>query len=266
MRIIFEITFLIPVRTFFLFAVAALLAAEGFGQFTQQQYPTRNESPDAKDRKTGSWNVVSLHLTQMLVHEVQVSYERSVLGPLSLEGSLGARIPNFNDYVVYNGMFDYDFDVNYKAYPFIRSYYGALGVKLNPVTPFEPGRGPLYLAAIPFYRYNFFPRTTYLGPAASPSESYARDESKYQRVPGLKLLMGWRMPAWRVDPHHAFFLDLFGGASVRRIMTTTTTYGSVYGSADPALIKPLPEPETKQKNTPFSSVQFGAKLSFAWTR
>jgi hypothetical protein len=246
--------------------MAAFLASEGFGQFTQQQYPASNESPVAKDRKTGSWHVLSIHLTQMLVHEVQVSYERSVLDRLSLEGSLGARIPSFDDYEVYNGTYNYDFDVNYKAYPFIRSYYGALGIKLHLVTPAEPGRGPLYVAAVPFYRYNLFPRTTYAGPAPSSSESYARDESKYQRIPGLKLLMGWRMPAWRIDPHHAFFLDLFGGASVRRIMTTTTTYGSVYGTADPALIQPLPEPETKQKNTPFSTVQLGAKLSFAWTR
>ena len=253
-------------RTFLLFAMAAFLATEGFGQFTQQQYPTRNESPVAKDRKTGAWNVLSIHLTQVLVHEVQVSYERSVFDRLSLEGSLGARIPSFDDYEVYNGTYHYSFDVNYKAYPFIRSYYGALGIKLNLVSPAEPGRGPLYLAAVPFYRYNFFPRTIYSGPAPISSESYVRDESKYQRIPGLKLLLGWRMPAWRPDPHHAFFLDLFGGASVRRIMTTTTTYGSVNGTADPALIALLTEPVTTQKNTPFSAVQLGAKLSFAWTR
>ncbi len=253
-------------RTLLLLAAAALLATDGFGQYTRQPYATGNESPDEKVQGTGTWNMVSLHLTQALVREVQVSYERFVLRRLSLEGSLGARIPNFHDYELYNGMAALAFDINYKAYPFMRSYYGALGIKWNFITPSEDPDRTLYLAAVPFYRYNFFPRTTYRVPHPSYYYAYAADESKYQRIPGLKLLFGWRMPAWQVDPNHAFYLDLFVGGSIRRIMTTTTTYGRVNGSDDPASIRPYPEPQTERNNTPFRSVQLGAKLSFAWTR
>ncbi|MBD0256793.1 MAG: hypothetical protein ICV83_13825 [Cytophagales bacterium] len=99
-------------RTFLLFVAAVLLATSGFGQYTRLQYPANDKSPDARSGKIGNRNIVSLHLTQALVREVQVSYERFVLPRLSLEGALGARIPAFNDYEVYTGVFATDYNVN----------------------------------------------------------------------------------------------------------------------------------------------------------
>ncbi len=253
-------------RTFLLLLTAALLTTSGFGQYTRQSYPTGDKSPDAKPRDTGAWNVVSLHLTQVLVREAQVSYERFLLRRLSLEGAVGARIPNLSDHEVYNGMGAQDFDVNYKAYPFMRSYYWALGIKWSFVTPSKNPDRAIYLAAVPFYRYNFFPRTAYRVPSSNSMSAYAADESKYQRIPGLKLLLGCRLSKWQVDPTHGFYLDVFAGASIRRILTTTTTYGTIYGTDDPARIKPFPEPETMRTIVPFEMVQVGAKLSFAWAR
>lgn len=253
-------------RTLLFFIAAALLATDGFGQYNQQQYSTGNGSPDAKKQGTGAWNAVSIHLTQALVREAQVSYERSVTRRLSLEGFAGARIPNPNNNQVYGGMFSTDEDINYKAYPFIRSYYGALGVKWNFITPFQQPSVPVYLAAIPFYRYNFFHRTRYSLGASSSMATYASEGSRYQHIPGLKLLLGIRLPVWRVNPTHAMLVDVFAGASIRRIMTTTTTYGGIGGTTDTDLIKLYPEPIHEKRIVSFSGIQLGAKLSFAWTR
>ncbi len=96
--------------------------------------------------------------------------------------------------------------------------------------------------------------------------TYASEQSRYQHVPGLKLLLGVRLPAWRVNPTHAFLVDVFAGASIRRITTHATTYGGIGGTTDTALIKLYPEPITEKRSVSFSGIQFGAKFSFAWAR
>ncbi len=257
--------FLFPVRTLLFFVAAALLATNGFGQYTRQSYSSGNDSPGAQPRGAGTWNAVSIHLTQTLVREAQVSYERFVTRRLSLEGSAGVRIPNLQDNEVYGGMFSLDSDINYKAYPFIRSYYGALGIKWNFIPPSQQPSIPVYLTATPFYRYNYFHRMRFGLPASSSMSTYASEQSRTQHVPGLKLLLGVRLPVWRVNSTHALLVDVFAGAGIRRIMTTATTYGGVGGTTDTSLIKLYPEPITEKRSVSFSTIQCGAKLSFAWT-
>jgi hypothetical protein len=220
------------------------------------------------DSVRSGWNVASLHLSQLLIREVQGSYERFFFRWLSLEGMAGIRIPgNGRRLRGMHGVNVTEPDHFISLYPFARSYYGAIGFKCNIITPSQRPLRPLYLVVVPFWRHNGFRNEVY---ATVGGGNYSHDrvylQTAQQEQKGVKLLLGVRLPTVAWEYNRKTFVDVFGGISYRDSRTKLIAYGGATGTAKLGEVQLYSEPRTEETHQEYFSLQFGAKFSFAWRR
>lgn len=220
------------------------------------------------DSFQSGWNVASLNLSQMLNREVQGSYERFLFRGLSLESMAGIRIPgNGRRLRGIHGVNVTEPDRIISLYPFLRSYYGAVGLKFNFITLNQRPLRPLYLAIQPFWRYNNFQKEAYASVnGANYSHDYVYLQTARQEQKGVKLLLGMRFPTAAWAYNRKTFVDVFGGISYRDSRTKIITYGGATRTSDLDDIRLYPTPFTEEVHKRYVFFQSGAKFSFAWRR
>jgi hypothetical protein len=197
-------------------------------------------------------NTISIHVTQLFVREIQLSYERKLTGKLSIEGTLGTRIHSKGgDYdtwkVPLGSWLNYEKKGGYMPFtPFANGYIVALALKTNFTEH-------LYLSINPFFRYNSFEKRILIVPDGGDRDKYIlRSEEQFSL--GTKLLFGVRI----FKNESAFVVDVFSGVGVRNNWRTVTDYGESSNS----LIQNFPEPVNSRTSRLLPSLHLGVKAGF----
>ncbi|MES2730967.1 MAG: hypothetical protein V4714_04435 [Bacteroidota bacterium] len=210
----------------------------------------------AQSDSTRPKNIVGLHLTQLLVREVQVSYERYLSPHYSLEGMVGIRIPNDDaNSATIGGMFDPSINQSMPFFSFAKSYYAAAGIRyyFRGRRFFQP-----YVTANLFFRNNYYDNKI-IDQLGDFYNAYTVRQTQNQQIWGLKMLFGFRTVNLKVG-NVVLALDTFVGLGVRNKAIESMIFEYERGRINHV----YPEPEIKNENTIAPSVQFGVKLDVCW--
>lgn len=100
-----------------------------------------------------------------------------------------------------------------------------------------------------------------MGPS---DETYAVRQSQSQKIPGLKVLYGLRMPVIKFSDRARIEADFFTGLGVRYKIMRTKEYGIDYLTKECAQITPFSEARITKERFLMPSLHLGIKLGIAW--